>query len=252
MLNSYINGETVLDLPTTLTALNEPYSLQKAGLYNCLEIVQMIDWLKEYNENHQKKIQLVGIDFQNYSTPLTQLNTYASDIQKDQISNTKILLDSSMNAILDSNIMIITSAKWLERLEKAKKNVKSLKSTIGNDKNKLLFHELEQFTSLWDDPTFPRDSMMYENLNEHIDNKSGVLIWAASFHLENDPQFKGPKKLGVFLKEKYAEKYFVIGVNDQTKENRNTIISPINEKTPNKYDLIINIDKGDKCEQLAL
>lgn len=251
LLNGYINGNISLDLQSTLTSLNEPYSLQKAGLYNCLEIAEMINWLKSYNEDHQKKVELVGIDFQNYSIPLDSLKHYASNNQQHKITNTKHLLDSSMYSILDSNIMVITSSEWIDRFQRAKQNVKSLKAMIGNNENDELFTELEQFTTLWDDPMFPRDSIMYENINRHINEKSRILIWAANFHLENDHQFKGPKKLGVFLKEKYPSEYFIIGVTDQTDENKDKIIYPVKHGGLGKYDMIINVNKGDKCEKLS-
>ncbi|MHC8950016.1 erythromycin esterase family protein [Sphingobacterium hungaricum] len=250
LLNKYINGDAMLDVPNTLIFLNEPYSLQKAGLYNCVEIVELIDWLKDYNTHHNKKIKLVGIDFQNYSIPLENLKNQATYRQREKISQTKVLLDSSMQAILDSSIMIITSQEWLSLFKRAQSNVKSLKAELGNNENKTLFTELEQFTTLWDNPMFPRDSLMYENLVSHIDEKSRVLIWSANFHLENDKHFKGPKKLGVFLDGKYGNEYFIIGVTDMTNEQDDNLIYPSKADYSLQYNLKINVRKGEKCEML--
>ncbi|GHE32206.1 erythromycin esterase family protein [Sphingobacterium griseoflavum] len=248
LLNDYINGNRTINLARTLAALNEPYSLQGAGLFNCSEIVEFIEWLSDYNHSHSKTIQLVGMDFQNYSLPLEKLKTHASEHQADRINQTKALLDSSMRAIIDSNVMIITSQTWLKRLQHAQRNVKDLKKEMENDANLILFRELEQFTTLWDNPMFPRDSMMYENLITHIDEKSKVLIWAANFHLEKDPFFKGPKKLGVFLQEKYRKKYGVIGVSDQTNTYGNKLINPPVDQLADKYEMILNVPKGEQCK----
>ncbi|WP_166334431.1 erythromycin esterase family protein [Sphingobacterium chungjuense] len=247
LLNNYINGNITIDLPQALTALNEPYALQEAGLYNCSEIVEFIEWLKDYNHSHNKTIKLVGIDFQNYSLPLEKLKVYSSKHQIEKIDQTKALLDSSMRSVIDSNIMIITSQPWIKRLQLAQNYIKNLKDEIYNGANQRLFSELEQFTTLWDNPMFPRDSIMYENLTPYIDGKSRVLIWAANFHLEKDPFFKGPKKLGVFLNEKYGEKYCVIGVSDQIHEYSKNLIHPPMDQLSDKYEMIINVPKGDKC-----
>lgn len=250
LLDDYINGISTIDLPGLLSSLNEPYALQEAGLYDCAEIADMIYWLKTYNERHPNKVRLVGIDFQNYSIPLHKLKSYASADLYDRIDDAKALLDSSMTAILDSSLMIITTPGWINRFQRAKSNVKHLKTVLGNGENSDLFVELEQFTSLWDDPTFPRDSIMYENLSRHIDGKSRIVVWAANFHLENDPQFRGPKKLGVFLKDQYPKEYFIIGVTDESNERKEKVVHPVAQDGLGRYDLIINVHKESRCERL--
>lgn len=247
MLNKYINGDTSINLPKALLSLNEPYSLQGVGLFNCSEIVEMIEWLKKYNENHIAKIKLLGIDFQNYSIPLNQLKHKSSAPIKEKAANAKLLLDSSMFAILDSNMMVTTSAEWVARLQKARQYIQDIKPALYNERTKDLFQELEQFSTVWDDPMFPRDSMMYENLKSFMEEKTRVLVWAHNFHLENDK--KMIKKLGFYLKENYKEQYYIIGVIDDTKNKDERILEP-KDNFLNKYDLIINIEKGDKCNIL--
>ncbi|HIY77047.1 MAG TPA: erythromycin esterase family protein [Candidatus Sphingobacterium stercorigallinarum] len=251
LLNDYIHGAPLSDLPQALNRLNEPYHLQKAGLFNCAEIAEMIDWLKAHNEKQTKKVDLIGIDFQNYSLPLNQLMPFASESQRGQLQETKNLLDSSMYTILDSGIMVVTSPEWLSRFQKAQRHVSELKTTLGNVKNEPLFRELEQFTTVWDDPMFPRDSMMYENLTKHTNTKARILIWAHNFHLEYDPLFKGPKKLGVFLKENFGPDYWFIAVSDETKKKKSKIIYPSAADIPRKYDLLLNVDKEEKCDLLV-
>lgn len=248
ILNDYIKVGTEQNIPELLKALNEPYALQNAGLFNSIEILELVNWLREYNFNNEAKIRLIGIDFQNYSYPLETLEKYATEEQTKQIADTKSLLDKSMHSIIDSNIMIITSPEWLNTFNKARTNINQLKATLQNTSTKDLFKELEQFTDLWVNPNFPRDSMMYDNLLNQIKDNSKVLLWAHNFHIENDQQFKGPKKLGVYLKEKYADQYYIIGISDQITQERLKVFTPIpNSKLP-KYDVIIYTPKGDKCE----
>lgn len=248
ILNDYINGKrTIIDLPQTLTDLNEPYALQEAGLYNCSEIADFIEWLKNYNIQHSHKIKLVGMDFQNYSVPLEKLKTTASASQNRIIDQTNMLLDSSMHAILDSNIMIITSPDWIDRFKSAQNYVSGLKLDMLNAENQSYFTELEQFTTLWDNPSFPRDSLMFENLIPHMAENSRILIWSANFHLENDSDFNGPKKLGVFLSNEYGSDYFIVGISDETDQCNSTLLYPSMDSPIGKYDLLINVPKGEKC-----
>lgn len=248
ILDKYINGEIIDNIPKILTALNEPYSLQNVGLFNCREFMEFLDWLKQYNLTNDVKIKLVGFDFQNYSIPLEALKPQSSQIQKKLITDTKVLLEKSMQAILDSNIMIITSPEWIVKFKKAKENVRELKFSLYTNETKYLFQELEQFTTLWDHPMFPRDSMMFENLIKQIDKKSKVLVWAHNFHIENDSSLKGVKKLGVYLKENFDDRYFIMSVSDQASLHKSKNITSTGCSNHQKFDLIINTLKGEKCE----
>lgn len=250
ILNSYIFGETVTDLGSVLASLNEPFALQDAGLFDTAEIVEMVEWLKTHNAFQQRKVKLVGIDFQNYSTPLAMLDQYlvGRTEKLNKAQETKRLLDNSLRNILDSGFMVINTPEWLNNFHKAQNNVQTLKRQITNSKNADYLLELEQFTSLWDDPTFPRDSMMYTNLKKHLSLDSHVIVWGHNFHIENDPAFNGPKKLGVFLKENYPNNYFVIGVSDLGEDKNTSVIYPYLENA--KYDMMIKVDRGDKCERL--
>ena len=252
LLNSYIQGETDLDLNSALPMLNEPYSLQGAGLFDAAEIVDMVNWLKNYNENNTKKVKLIGIDFQNYSIPLHDLrNDIGSDEESLQkLKETQAVLDSSFQTILDSGFMVITSPEWINYFRKAQQNVIALKENIGTQANMSLFRELEQFTTLWDNPQLPRDSMMFENLKQHTSSipHGRTVIWAANFHLENDSQFHLLKKMGVFLKEHYSDEYFIIGITEQDSDKEPQVIYPFTDNR--KYDMMIQVRKGEYCERL--
>ncbi|RXK85289.1 erythromycin esterase family protein [Filimonas effusa] len=251
LLNDYITGAIDLDLQRILPALNEPYSLEKAGLYDCAEMVGIINWLKEYNKNKRKKIKLIGFDCQNYSIPLDSLRHNTPDSLKYKLTDTRYMLDSSLYAILKNSPSVITTPQWLERFKKARQNIVDLKTMIENDKNRQLFTELEQFTFFWTDPGFRRDSLMYENLKKHIDKKSHILIWAASYHLENDPKYKVIKKMGVFIKEDYPSYYYIIGVTGYADKNKPKLIYPLEKVDSGKYNMIIRVNRGERCKILT-
>ncbi len=250
ILNSYIHGEIELDPKGILASLNEPYSLQGIGLFDTVEILEMLEWLKQHNTSNYRKVKLVGIDCQNYSIPLSKIEKYVGDDLKmlEEIRETQKLINQSLRSILDSGVLVIKTTEWLNHFKKAKYNVRALKEQIGNKENSVFFRELEQFTNLWDDPTFPRDSMMYENLKQHVFPGSRAVVWAHNFHIENDPDFVGYKKLGVFLKENYPDKYLIIGVSESDGDKNYPAINI--HSLDAKYDMMINVDKGSKCERL--
>ncbi len=250
LLNSYIHGKVELDPKSVLASLNEPYSLQGAGFLDAVEILDLLEWLKQHNAGNDGSVKLVGIDFQNYSIPLSKLEKYIGDdlSMLEETQETQKLIDKSLRSILDSGPEVTMTPEWLHDFRKAKYNVQTLKGQIANKENAVFFRELEQFTTLWDDPTFPRDSMMYENLKQHLSPGSRVVVWAHNFHIENDPAFVGYKKLGVFLKENHPDRYLIIGISD-SEDHSNTPAINIHSSDA-KYDMMISVDKGSKCERL--
>ncbi|WP_066754189.1 erythromycin esterase family protein [Sphingobacterium populi] len=170
IINEYVSGQTQsIIFHEVLPGLNEPYLLQGAGLYDCEQMIEFIEWLREFNSKRKNKITFAGFDFQNFSVPIDSLQKYSNgDIEINyKLSSIQTTLRKSILSILDSGINVIATRNWLETFRSARKDLKYVERQIFSDENAIFFDELKQFTNLWDAPSFPRDSLMFENLKKN-------------------------------------------------------------------------------------
>lgn len=204
-----------------LTGSGDPKKLMPAitPAWRTQEVLDMINWMKKFNERGSKKIQFKGFDMQSFDGPLYHLSTYAKD--KDQ----------SLTPFIDSlSIMLYNSPESNNEIEIKKQNILKIKkcdqllSYLKNTKNKtdnnkdgielnviiqnanIIRQYLDYFSN--GHPSSMRDRYMAENVSWILDNNPNakVVLWAHNEHIS-----KQPYMMGEYLSKKYGKQYYSIG-----------------------------------------
>lgn len=250
-IDSFIQGKNEIHWSSALRSLNQPYDLEKSGLFDSQQIVDLFLWLKEYNRTAPVKVKVIGIDFQNFEIPAKEISKQllaanaTSDAIKVQDYQSK--MRDLLKQIVANGPMVTTKSSWITDYQQLRNSISGLNAKHAKASNQDFFRELIQLSSVFDHPKFPRDSMMYSNLEMLLSENDKAVVWAANFHLENDVAFANVvKKLGVFLKESYGIHYFNIGLSESA-DQQPEIIYPAQDK---KYDLLINCRKLESCVRL--
>ncbi|GAB3010407.1 hypothetical protein GCM10027051_10190 [Niabella terrae] len=190
--NQYIQGggEDPLDLNKGL--IGQPYFYTK-------EFKDLLLWLKEYNSKVENKVNIAGIDIYNdYKTPVFEMLAKMKDSASIKLLNKSFHYD-----------LLFSHVKNEQRLGHYNKYsdilVENLLSSIDllNKYTKNLVNNSYEF----------RDSLMFENARELIDNTNSeeeVILSAHLAHLIKGSNAVNFLNLGNRLKRYYKGQYFLL------------------------------------------
>jgi len=211
-------------------------SLDGLGLYRTEEIKNMIEWMKEYNDDpsHKEKIRFYGFDMQGIVDTLPKLSYYLGKLDKEL--QTKVEEDT-LNTIYRNDIKALTN----EQLDSILLNINEIQKDMENAKEKYLKNNLqnEYELAIWNLNLVSqcveyhievnksvnhiiesvsvmkiRDKYMAANvkwIQEH-EGKLGndkVMLWAHNVHVSYMDDIY--KYMGKNLKEMYGDEYYSIG-----------------------------------------
>ena len=195
-----------------------------AGMYfwtwNTQEVLDMIEWMKKYNETATKKIMFTGFDMQFPETSIKIVRAYADTHQ------------TSLLPIIDeydsTSRHLHKVGKWFKT--KLKKDDAEDFGTLADS----LVNNIQNSTSLVKDTAFEwalqnarillqysqhlnkgpnRDECMAENIkwiaNQNPEAK--IVIWAHNGHVSKAPDKWGAIKMGGHLLKTFGKKMVVIG-----------------------------------------
>lgn len=216
--------------------LNDCLEAIKYDVFTTEEVKNMVEWMKEYNEDpsHKEKIKFYGMDNVNIVDTLPKLSYYLGKLDKEL--QTKVEEDT-LNTIYRNDIKALTN----EQLDSILLNIKEIKKDMENAKEKYLNNNLqnEYELAIWNlnlvsqcaeynievnksvdqmvqsvAASNLRDKHMANNvkwIQEH-EGKLGndkVMLWAHNIHVSSMDDIY--KYMGKNLKEMYGDEYYSIG-----------------------------------------
>lgn len=175
------------------------------------EVLNMIEWMKKYNQSADKKVSFTGFDMQNFSTPITELKKEFKDSPSiiRKLDDLEILLINFKDKKLKKTASVMDS-KDKETAQSILSSIKKEISTTPLSSNdpewtRQYIRLLEQNTEL---NTLTRDQFMAENVlwikNHNPDSK--IILWAHNGHIN-----KAPIRMGKYLSDELGKDYVSIG-----------------------------------------
>ncbi len=224
-INDYVQGAIGLSIKDlVLKGVNEAHF--------SVPLLNFLEWLRSYNQIQLRKVQFLGTDISRTSIwPISYLRNYVI-LQKKYCTKPSIIyqllnnlngraeIDKPLKPYISSCLLKIRNA-----YEYIKKYKFELGSQLGIDKVKLLEHILKRYTlegflynlTLKDQM---RDSLMAENVEllrkMYIRGNETTIIYSHLMHTNKKyghpiNRLNSPS-MGSFLKAKYKDNYFVIGI----------------------------------------
>ncbi|MFT3903844.1 MAG: erythromycin esterase family protein [Niabella sp.] len=195
-------------------------SLQNLSFYKCWkteEVLTLLEWIRNYNLSHKKKIRFIGIDMEDswLKNSLAELSKYqnAYAYYPEILNNIENL--KKLNKEQKFEDALTLAGEIIEDFNKFSKAVQESKTLSAEDKftaqtyirvsNQWLSN---RFTQTQDKT---RDQYMAENIEYYFKNHSDekIMLWAHNLHIANIslPQ----KAMGAFLKDMFVVNYLPIG-----------------------------------------
>lgn len=180
----------------------------KSWIYQTDEILNMIEWMKQYNDKNTSKIQFTGFDMTSYTESIVQLKTLMGKYEipnENLVELTKNLDDLSK---LQLNQLSEKKQKRAEALTKLN-NIKLSSSKISNEEDQSWFLQnitlIEQYLNLtyWERNKYMADNIFWLKTQYP---ESAFVLWAHNEHIK-----KTGEETGKFLKEKFKDNYINCG-----------------------------------------
>lgn len=226
-----------------------------AGMYfwtwNTQEVLDMILWMKQYNDTAAAKIMFTGFDMQ--FTPV------ASGIVKDYLQKNLPGLLPVLNhydSLCKANIRNKDYKKALYPALKDDaallvKNMNELKHLPGDTSFAWAYQNtviLSQYAAGLNDGT-ARDRFMAKNLQWIADGNPGakIMVWAHNGHVKKDKNKWGNVSMGTYLKKALGNQYMAIGFS--TEEGTYTAKNTDRKNVADSGN-VLTASKGKDCENL--
>ena len=211
------------------------------GVWMRQEVVDMIKWLKEFNEKHpDDMVSFIGFDIQNVNPSIESLKNFLqirdtslfNKIKptltklKEHARNIFFVQDTIQKQGWVNNAQVIfdrineQKENWLEQ---TKTNQERNKVLYGIQYAKLIAQFFQE--GLHNGQMLYRDEAMAENLSWYLENiqpKSKVIVWAHDVHISrgewpvNEYNMHSGKSMGSFLAKKYKEDFKSFGLSTFT------------------------------------
>lgn len=188
------------------------------------EVVDMIEWMRRFNEKGNKKIQFTGFDMQFYKVALENIEEFDKNNKEQLLNQTQTL-----NRIFKNN-----SKKWTmdkDEIQNVHQILKEITYFFESNKNTILtqitsseyswliqnINILSQFVELKDfkrkELVNYRDQCMADNVSWILENNpdSKIILWAHNGHVAKTKGW-----MGDYLSEKYKKDYYSIGFLSNT------------------------------------
>jgi erythromycin esterase len=205
-----------------LNGTGDPKTLLK-GMYfwtwNTQEVLDMIEWMREFNVRGKDKIQFTGFDMQMITGALDNLYDYAKKHDRilktniDTISVRVYNLKSKGARIFESTSEIESiKHKCSEVLTYLTENKSSIIHVINEKEYKWLVQNAGIMVQSSDVSNLTgsafRDECMAKNIDWILGNNpdAKIVLWAHNYHISKQ---KG--SMGYYLSKKYGNKYFNVG-----------------------------------------
>lgn len=199
----------------------------QVGFWRTKEIVNLLEWMREYNKGKSKKdqIRFYGMDIQYGEKINEEIRAF---IKNNNISISENLLLTA-DSCATKNIDFSQKESWwslqIPKLKELKKQI--LNSTSESNGNLSIFRSLDyllsyvEYASLVND-AYPkstefRDLKMFDNVKYILDHESKdakAFIWAHNEHISNkEMNYTGSNilNLGSHLKRYYKNDYYSVG-----------------------------------------
>ncbi|WP_306352363.1 erythromycin esterase family protein [Flavobacterium sp. '19STA2R22 D10 B1'] len=215
-LNDIINNK---DLSLKESLLSLPF-------YKCWknqEVLDVFEWIRNYNVSHNNKVKFIGIDMEDswIASSLKSIKPYT--LKDDSILKIYAKTESDINALKlankqqnknDTNKFV---DELLINLENLTKIITESKTITTEDQFKL--NSYVRVSSQWLSSRFlfnesskTRDEYMATNLSFYFQNhpEEKIMLWAHNTHIANNRS--NQKTMGAYLKDFYAKKYSPIAI----------------------------------------
>lgn len=198
------------------------------------EVLDMVEWMRKYNENHIKKIKFYGFDMQSSCTAAKNVREYLKKVDETYEVNVDSALLKFGNRALDYGVKEkLPIDKIKDIIDHFEKNKDEYIKKSSKEQYELYKENLNIICEFYD--TFgnkknnyegetKRDKYMAENIKWILDNEtpdSKMMIWAHNLHvakgientnkLTTEYQQGNVKRMGSNLYDIYKDKMYVIG-----------------------------------------
>jgi erythromycin esterase len=205
-----------------LSGTGDPKTLLK-GMYfwtwNTQEVLDMVEWMREFNVRGKGKIQFTGFDMQMIAGALDNLYDYAKKHDRILMTNIDTIsvrvdnLKSKGARIFESTAEIVSiKQKCTEVLTYLTENKSSIIHILNEKGYKWLVQNASIMVQSSDVRNLTgssfRDECMAKNIDWIIENNpdAKIVLWAHNYHISKQ---KG--SMGYYLSKKYGNKYFNVG-----------------------------------------
>lgn len=219
------------------------------------EVLDMVEWMKEYNKDHTKKIKFYGFDMQSSCTATENVTEYLKKVDPSYESTMDKVLSKFNDKTLDYGVKKeLPIDKIKDIIDHFEKNRDEYIKKSSKEQYELSKENLNIICEFYDafgtkqsdfERETKRDNYMAENIKWILDNEkqdSKMMIWAHNLHVlkeidkTNDSVSEYPegnvKRMGSNLYDMYKDKMYVIGfefnkgsfrANFTNKENGQTV-----------------------------
>jgi len=175
------------------------------------EVLELIQWLKEYNQTYNTKIQFKGFDIQSKEVAIENLRAFSKSHNYEKITS---LIDSTIYLLSGNRISDSTRKMALKKVDSIKAQLDSLlriKSLAElRDSLTYLRHNAEILTQNIGLPLLKnRREAMARNIQwikENSPSGTKIIIWA-----HNDHVSKLVESMGSYLWRWYGQQYLAVG-----------------------------------------
>ncbi|QUG86950.1 erythromycin esterase family protein [Bacillus nitratireducens] len=242
--------------------------------FNTKEILNLLNWIKEYNANpkHKSKVRVIGMDIQSVNE-----NVYNNIIEYVKRNNSELVpsLEEKIKGLIPVTKDLDTfGGLTKEKKEKFISDAKQISALLEQNKSNLNGKSkefawikqnariIEQFTTMLasspDKPSdifLKHDIAMYENAKWTEEHLGKTIVWGHNGHVSktNMIPFIYPKVAGQHLAEYYGKRYVSIGTSVYEGRynvyNSNREFGPygtLKSDDPNSYNYIFGQIKNDQ------
>lgn len=202
-------------------------SLLKLPFYKLWKTKEMLDlfsWINRYNQDHERKIKLIGIDMEDIKTITSRnmLRQYGR-LHNGLILKQTLVIDQDIDSLLRLSYKGMENGNTMKMAVQLKEDLKLLNDAIDAQSGKFkdreeLFrlHSYVRVCEQWLESRFyagKRDQYMAENLECYLNQHPGekIMLWAHNFHIAN-ASVGEEKAMGAYLKEKLSGSYFPVAI----------------------------------------
>ena len=256
-----------------LTGKGDP-SQHLSPVFNTKEILNLINWIQQYNANpkHKSKVRVIGMDIQSVNRNVyNNITEYVKRNNPNLVSSLEEKIKDLIPVTKDVSIIGSLTEEDKEKYISDAKQISALleqnKSNLnGNSKEFAWIKQnariIEQFTtmaaSLPDNPSdlfLKHDIAMYENAKWAEEHLGKTIVWAHNGHVSktNMLPFIYPKVAGQHLAEHYGKQYVSIGTSVYEGRynvyNSNREFGPygtVKSDDPNSYNYTLGQVKNDQ------
>ncbi|MFD3156869.1 erythromycin esterase family protein [Haloimpatiens sp. FM7330] len=193
------------------------------------EVVDMVKWMREYNENHTKKVKFYGFDMQSSCTAVEKVQAYLKKVDKEYENKVdSILLEFKDPKTLHGNNKKLHGNEVKKIMCMFEKNKNEYISKSSKEEYELYKQNLKIIDEAYDffkgnqsnsQMQTKRDKYMAENIKwilnfEGQDTK--IMVWAHNWHVSKVADNinnigENVKRMGSNLYDMYKDKLYVIG-----------------------------------------